>query len=319
MKTFRNLLLVAAMIAFSMILKSCQPDKLQFLKTGFGKNFLLLCLVLMLVSCNNTDRDITVMTFNIRMDTPADGPNQWKARVPVVSSYLDSVAPDIAGMQEVLHNQLTDLQNMLPGYSYVGTGRDDGKKSGEYSPIFFRDDRFVLHYHSQFWLSETPEVPGSVSWDAAITRIVTWAALEDRRSGRIIYAFNTHFDHRGTEARRKSAGLISEMITGIAGNSPVILLGDFNIRKNSDDYQLMNDVFTINNRLMNAEHMSEIPVTGAETTFNGFRHDAEPRVIDFIFLSDVFTVLFYRVDKVTDNGIFISDHWPVMARIAYSK
>jgi endonuclease/exonuclease/phosphatase family metal-dependent hydrolase len=319
MKTFRNLLLVAAMIDLSMILKSCQPDKLQFLKTGFGKNFLLLCIVLMLVSCNNTDRDITVMTFNIRMDTPADGSNQWEARVPVVSSYLDSVAPDIAGMQEVLHNQLTDLQNMLPGYSYVGTGRDDGKKSGEYSPIFFRDDRFVLHYHSQFWLSETPEVPGSVGWDAAITRIVTWAALEDRRSGRIIYAFNTHFDHRGTEARRKSAGLISEMITGIAGNSPVILLGDFNIRKNSDDYQLMNDVFTINNRLMNAEHMSEIPVTGAETTFNGFRHDAEPRVIDFIFLSDVFTVLFYRVDKVTDNGIFISDHWPVMARIAYSK
>ena len=275
--------------------------------------------MMLLLSCNNPHKDITVMTFNIRMDTPADGNNQWKARVPVVSSYLDSVAPDIAGMQEVLHNQLTDLQNMLPGYSYVGTGRDDGKKSGEYSPIFFRDDRFVLHDNSQFWLSETPDVPGSISWDAAITRIVSWAALEDRKNGEIIYAFNTHFDHRGIEARRKSAALISKMIIDIAGDSPVILMGDFNIRKDSENYDYMSDIFAKKNRLMNAEQNTEIPVKGGETTFNGFIHDAEPRVIDFIFISNVFRALFYRVDKVTDNGIFISDHWPVVSGIAYSK
>ncbi len=259
------------------------------------------------------------MTFNIRYDNPADGENRWESRIPVVTAYMDSTAPDIAGMQEVLHNQIVDLQNMMPGYSFIGTGRDDGKTGGEYSPIFFREDRFILHDHSQFWLSETPGVPGSRSWDAAITRIVSWAALEDRKSGEIIYAFNTHFDHRGVEARRKSAELISEKIREIAGTSPVLLMGDFNIRRNSDDYIFMNRVFTENNRLTNAEMISEAPVTGAESTFSGFRHDIEPRVIDFIFVDDNFNVIFYRVDEVMENGIFISDHWPVIARVSYSR
>jgi endonuclease/exonuclease/phosphatase family metal-dependent hydrolase len=280
---------------------------------------LLLPCMLLFQSCTTKQNEITVMTFNIRYDNPADGENRWEARIPVVTAYMDSTAPDIAGMQEVLHNQIVDLQNMMPGYSFIGTGRDDGKTGGEYSPIFFREDRFILHEHSQFWLSETPGVLGSRSWDAAITRIVSWAALEDRNSGEIIYAFNTHFDHRGVEARRKSAELISEKIREIAGNSPVLLMGDFNIRRNSDDYMFMNRVFTEHNRLTNAETISEAPVTGAESTFNGFRHDIEPRVIDFIFVDGNFNVLSYRVDEVMENGIFISDHWPVIARVSYSR
>ncbi len=257
------------------------------------------------------------MTFNIRYDNPADGQNQWQNRVPLVRAYLDSVAPDIAGMQEVVHHQLIDLQDMLPGYSYIGTGRDDGKTKGEYSPLFFKEDRFILRDNSQFWLSETPSIPGSKSWDAAITRIVSWAALEDIQSGETIYVFNTHFDHRGEESRRKSAELISEKITEIAGESPVVLMGDFNIRKGSGDYEFMTRIFNRNNGLRNTESVAETPVEDAESTINGFSHDMEPRVIDFIFTDGNFSVPSYRVDEVIENGIFLSDHWPVVAELRY--
>jgi endonuclease/exonuclease/phosphatase family metal-dependent hydrolase len=272
---------------------------------------------LLINSCNSPQNEITVMTFNIRMDTSADGINRWEARVPVVNSYLDSVAPDIIGMQEVLHNQIIDLSDMLPGYIYVGTGRDDGRESGEYSPLFFREGRFNLKDNSQFWLSESPDEPGSRSWDAAITRIVTWAMLEDKKSGEIFYVFNTHFDHRGVEARLRSSDLISQKIAEIAGNSRVILTGDFNIRKNSEDYGYMADVFK-DRGLTNSELISEKPVNGGITTFNGFRMDMEPGIIDFIFVSEGFQVNSYRVDEVIENDVFLSDHWPVVTEVTYS-
>ncbi len=268
-------------------------------------------------SCGTSQTELTVMTFNIRMDTPADGINQWENRIPLFTEYMDSVAPDIAGMQEVLHNQLMDIIDIMPGYTYVGTGRDDGKTGGEYSPVFYREDRFNLMDHGQFWLSETPNVPGSRSWDAAITRIVSWAALEDKNNGKVIYAFNTHFDHRGVQARLNSAELIANKIVEIAGGAPVVVLGDFNIRKSSDDYNFMVDIFEGNNGLVNAEYVAKTPVTNADATFNGFRTDIEPRVIDFIFIDDTFGVNSYRVDNVTGNGIFISDHWPVVALLEY--
>ncbi len=267
-------------------------------------------------SCNSDGHELTVMTFNIRYDNPRDGENRWEARIPVVKAYMDSVAPDIAGMQEVLHNQIHDLLEIMPGYSYTGVGRDDGKTGGEYSPIYFRNDRFTLGDHSTFWLSETPDVPGSRSWDAAITRIVSWAELHDSQSGKTVYVFNTHFDHRGVEARRESIRLISEKIEEIAGEFPVILLGDFNIRKSSEDYDLMTSVFS-GNRLTNVEYISRTPVTGAGSTFNGFRHDTEPRVIDFIYVDQGFGVSSYGVDRVIEDGVFISDHWPVVSVITY--
>lgn len=268
-------------------------------------------------SCNNPRTGLSVMTFNIRYDNPADGQNQWQNRIPIVRAYLDSVAPDIAGMQEVLHNQLIDLQDMLPAYSFIGTGRDDGKTEGEYSPLFYREDRFIMRDNSQFWLSETPSIPGSKSWDAAITRIVSWAALEDIQSGETIYVFNTHFDHIGEESRRKSAELISEKITEIAGESPVVLMGDFNIRKGSGDYEFMTRIFNRVNGLRDTESIAETSVEAAESTINGFSHDMEPRVIDFIFTDGNFSVPSYRVDEVIENGIFLSDHWPVVAKLRY--
>jgi endonuclease/exonuclease/phosphatase family metal-dependent hydrolase len=281
------------------------------------KNFIpLIMLLLVYSSCGKREHELRVMTFNVRLDILIDGENRWENRIPVVKAYMDSVAPDIAGMQEVLHNQLIDLLDIMPGYAYVGSGRDDGREAGEYSPVFYREERFKLHDHSQFWLSETPEIPGSKSWDAAITRVVAWAALEDIESGKLFYVFNTHFDHRGKEARLKSAELISERIAEVAGNSPVILVGDFNIREESDDYTYMANLYS-RNGLRNTGTIS--PRTGLQSTFNGFRTDLDAGVIDFIFVDENFEVGYHRVDEVIENGIFISDHWPVVAGISFTR
>jgi endonuclease/exonuclease/phosphatase family metal-dependent hydrolase len=286
---------------------------------------LFFVLLVLFSGCDTKDASLHIVTFNIRYDNPNDGKNRWEARIPVVESYLTKEAPDIMGMQEVVHRQIVDLQDMLPEYDYVGTGREDGKEGGEYSPIFYRKENFNLIDHSQFWLSETPDVPGSKGWDAAITRVVTWAKFEDRESGKIFYAFNTHFDHRGAEARQRSADLMSEKISGIAGESPVVVTGDFNIRKqhptlgNALYYNLMG-TFRDNNSLVNSEYVSRAPVTTGGLTSTGFSPEwpnREGYAIDYIFVSEHFQVDSYQVDRVMEGDVFISDHWPVVSKISF--
>lgn len=259
--------------------------------------------------------ELKVMTFNVRFDNPADGINAWEHRISLVEAYMAEVAPDIVGMQENLHHQNEDLLRIMPGYRYVGTGRDDGGKGGEYSPVFFRSDRFELLDDGQFWLSETPDVPGSIGWEAVLPRVVAWARLKERESGQELYVFNTHFSHVSDLARRRSMEFMSDQIRRIAGDSRVIVTGDFNITKGSELYYDMLAHFYRHNRLQNAELISETPVTGAQSTFNAFREDVAPRVIDFIFVDPHFSVQSYQVDRIMQNGVFISDHWPVWARV----
>jgi len=173
-------------------------------------------------------QDLHVMTFNIRYDTPADSLNAWPHRRDNAATQVLFHDIQLLGVQEALHGQLEDLAARLPRFRYLGVGRDDGKQKGEYSAIFYDTTRLQPLQSATFWLSLTPEVPGSKSWDAAITRIVTCAKFKDRRNGRIFYAFNTHFDHIGKEARRRSAALLLQKVAAIAGKHrqllPVILM-----------------------------------------------------------------------------------------------
>src|SRR5690625_2434080 len=109
---------------------------------------------------------------NLRFDTPSDGPSAWPYRKNDVAKMIGPVYQvDIVGLQEVLSYQLDDLTERLPYYGWVGVGRDDGHQKGEYSPILYRKDKFDLIATNTFWLSESPETPGSKSWDTSITRI----------------------------------------------------------------------------------------------------------------------------------------------------
>ena len=265
--------------------------------------------------CNlpKPDHTVTVMTFNIRFDNPGDGINAWSNRIPVTKAYMSQETPDILGVQESLYHQNLDLLEIMPGYAYVGTGRDDGKEGGEFSPIFYRKEVFELLEDAQFWLSETPDVPGSIGWEAILPRVVTWAKLKHVQSGKELFVFNTHYSHVSDLARRKSMEFMADKINEIAGDHPVIVLGDFNITQGSDLYHHMVAHLEEKNGLQNAEYLSQQPVSLADATFNAFRDGIEPRVIDYIFVDNNFDVLSYAVDIVKEDEVFISDHWPVKA------
>lgn len=264
-------------------------------------------------STQELGHELKVMSFNVRFDNPADEKNAWPNRIQIIEKFILEEMPDIIGIQESLHHQNEDLLQMMPGYAYIGTGRDDGKQGGEFSPVFYRTDIFELLNHSQFWLSATPHVPGSIGWEAVLPRVVVWAHLKHLPSEKEMFVFSTHFSHVSDLARRKSMEFLSLQIMAIANNQPVILLGDFNIAKGSGLYTDMISHLQSQNNLRNAELISEATPENTETTFNGFRSETEPVVIDYIFVNESFGVKQFSVDKVIEDEIFISDHWPVKA------
>ncbi len=264
-------------------------------------------------------KNLKVMTFNIRFDNPKDAPNDWPNRKDKVASQILFHEADIIGVQEALHNQLEDMQERLPGYSYIGVGRDDGKKAGEYSAIFYNSKAVELQQSETFWLSETPTVAGSKNWDAAITRIVTWAKFKDKKSRKVFYHFNTHFDHVGKVARRESAAIILRAVDSIAGNTPAIVTGDFNATIDDEPMQVLLDPENPS-RLIDTKVVSATPHYGPGGTFSGFgpkENNSKP--IDHILFSGRWKVSKHATLSETWGGLFSSDHFPVLAEMSVQK
>jgi endonuclease/exonuclease/phosphatase family metal-dependent hydrolase len=264
-------------------------------------------------------QDLHVMTFNIRLNTPRDSLNAWPYRKEKVASQILFHEVHLLGVQEALHDQMIDLQQSLPAYKYVGGARDDGKEKGEYSAIFYDTTRLQMLTHQTFWLSLTPEVPGSKSWDAAITRIVTWARFRDRKTKKTFFAFNTHFDHMGTEARRESAKLLLQKIQTIAGNTPAVITGDFNARPADEPIRIITDS-TNALHLIDTKFISQQPHYGPQGSFNGFaekERDNDP--IDYIFIKGKWRVKQHATLSQTWQGRFASDHFAVMAVVVLEK
>lgn len=263
-------------------------------------------------SCTHRQDEIRVMTFNIRLDTPVDSMNNWKYRRENAARMIRFYDADLLGTQEVLHNQLQDLLALLPEYGFTGVGRKDGKYEGEYSALFYRKSRFELLKTGNFWLSQTPEVPGSMGWDAACERMVTWGIFKDRETGKKFAAFNTHFDHKGKLARLNSALLLKERTGQIAGDLPVILTGDFNTTEGSEPIQAL-----LEGGKLKDTRRSAALVYGPEWTFHGFGKVPLPERerIDFIFVSSAIKVnVCASLAEVCDT-IYLSDHNPVFAKI----
>ena len=237
-----------------------------------------------MISITLQSQELNVMTFNIRYNAKNDSLNAWPYRKDNVTSQIKFHTIHILGVQEALHEQVMDLRQSLSQYRHVGVGRDDGKTKGEYSAIFYDTTKLKLIESSTLWLSLTPDVPGSKSWDAAITRIITWAKFTDTRSKKTIFVFNTHFDHIGKEARKESAKLLKRKVKEIAGNNPVIIMGDFNSRPSDEPIRILVDS-TDKDKFIDTKAVSLLPHYGPQGTFNGFTSkeiDDEP--IDFIFL-----------------------------------
>lgn len=276
----------------------------------------ILYLVLMLASLyGSAQQPLNVLTFNIRLNHAGDSGNAWPHRKDMVASQILFHEAHLVGVQEALQVQMDDLQQRLPGYHFVGVGRSDGKRAGEYSAIFYDTSRLQVERSATFWLAEQTDVPGKKGWDAAFERIVTWALFKDKKTGKLFYHFNTHFDHVGQVARRESARLILQKVKEMAGKTPVIVTGDFNAKPQDEPIQILLDKSTPGH-LTNAKTISKTGHYGPGGTFTGFlSKETSDEPIDYIFIKNGIRVLKHATLSQTWGGRFSSDHFPVFARV----
>lgn len=258
---------------------------------------------------------LKVMTFNIRYNNPDDSLNAWPHRKDKVASEVLFYGAHTLGVQEALHDQMEELQQRLPAYKSIGVGRDDGKTKGEYSAIFYDTTRLQLLNSQTFWLSETPTVAGHIGWDGACTRIVTWGKFRDKKTNKVFFHFNTHFDHMGKVARRESAKLLLQQVHKLAGNTAAIITGDFNAIPSDEPIQIiMNTGDPLH--LTDSKAISQTPHFGPAGTFNGWHiaeMDNEP--IDYIFLKGKFRILKHASIAATWEGRYASDHFAVYSEM----
>ena len=244
------------------------------------------------------------MTYNIRLDVTSDGVNMWSNRKEKLPALIAKYDPDLVGLQEAMHHQLMEILKALPQYGYIGVARDDGKEKGEYSAILYKKDRFEVESNKTTWLSETPEIAGSKSWDAAITRVLTRGIFIDKISKKKFIYFNTHFDHIGKEARKNSAKIIVEEIK--KQSLPTIVTGDFNSQVNEDPYKVISAAIT-----------DARPAESTQGTFCTFFVNGQPcTLIDHIFYSK-FRSSDYKVITDNDGTYYPSDHLPVMTTLTF--
>lgn len=240
-------------------------------------------------------QSIHVATYNVRVDkqTDRDNGNGWPERYPKICELVQAHDFHIFGAQEVESHQLKDMLEILKGYRYIGVGREDGRNKGEYVPIFYRPDIIQLLDSGHFWLSETPDIP-STGWDAALPRICTWGKFK-MPEGKTFYVFNTHFDHKGVEARKASARLIVSKIKEIAGDGDAILTGDFNAGDTTEVFHTINDSGIVRDSF----HLAGVKLSWVGTA-NNFDEDIMTKDrLDYIFVSEAIPVKRYLV--LTDS------------------
>jgi len=271
--------------------------------------------------------ELKVMSFNIRYGTADDGENHWNNRREMVFDLLRKHKSDVVGLQEALKFQIDEIIKAVPVFDMVGIGRDDGKTKGEYSAILYNRERFAVDESGTFWLSDTPEVPGSITWGNDCTRICTWARFLEKNSERAFYIYNLHLDHISQPSREKSVVLVAERIGQRKHKEPFIITGDFNAGEDNPAILYLKGKAVLDN---GKESESENPFAVVDTfrvmhpdakdvgTFNEFKGIRSGEKIDYIFTIPDVKILEAAILYDNVEGRFPSDHFPVMARFGFS-
>jgi len=252
----------------------------------------------------------SIVTYNIKYDDRSAEKNSWLMRKEGMIDLINSISPDILGIQEGLLHQVDYLDTNLDNFKYVGVGRDDGNKKGEFCAIYYNKNKYRLIKSSTFWLSESPSNV-SIGWDAALERICTYAQFETLNGKNKIWVFNTHFDHFGMTAREQSAKLLIKKIRNInTDGEPTVVMGDFNALANSKEIEILKREFKDSMEISEKEHK------GPPGTFNNFSPKQKiAKRIDYIFTYGMKTLFHEHVNKMLDNGNHISDHLPVVTKM----
>lgn len=253
------------------------------------------------------------MSFNVRYDrvgqTHPGEPDYWPERAPLTTEFLRLEQPTVLGVQEVLFHQLSAVEDGLGRhYKMVGFGRDGGA-GGEYSAIFYDARRLTVTWWDQFWLSDTPNVIGSATWGNTVTRIVTWAELHDRVTGRDFLHINAHFDHRAENARVRSAEAVRDQVA--EADLPVVFTADCNA---AAEHSAPYDVLVTDGSLRDTWLTADRQLTPAVGTFPGYgTPDPDGARIDWILTTPGIEVRSAAINTWTRDGRFPSDHAPVQA------
>ncbi|MEP0365349.1 MAG: endonuclease/exonuclease/phosphatase family protein [Cyclobacteriaceae bacterium] len=273
---------------------------------------LFLGLILAMMAIRGSAQSITMMTYNIRLSLASDGPNAWDNRKENVAGQIQFYESDIFGIQEGLPEQVDYLDSALQDYNFIGAGRDDGERKGEFSAIYFKSEKFKLLQSGTFWLSPTPDKP-SKGWDAAYPRVCTYGQFQNLKSKEKFWVFNTHFDHVGDKARKESARLILKKIGNLNHEGlPVILSGDLNLTPDQAPIQALAA------EMKDSRLASKTAPFGPEGTWNGFDFNSPlDRRIDYIFVSMDVKVNKYAVLTDSQDQNFLSDHLPVFVEIFF--
>ncbi|MED1863927.1 endonuclease/exonuclease/phosphatase family protein [Fictibacillus nanhaiensis] len=255
-----------------------------------------------------------VMTFNIRVDIPGLQENAWRERYKGVSQVINDQSPVIVGMQEANKSMISDVMQNLLKYDWTGEPR---RKDDEGTPIFYRTDLFTLLDSNTFWLSETPDEVGSMSWNTSYPRVCTWAEFSLIKEPNTRFrVFNTHLDHMSKEARIQGIKLIGETIHRLNQTShlPFLLMGDFNDVPSSKTLQYCEKELHLKNAFMTIDE----PVK-EQLTFHDFKGEVQGEPIDFIFTSQDVIISDSKIIRTKMEQGYPSDHYPVTVEIELKK
>lgn len=290
------------------------------------------------------ESELDFMSFNIRYAGADDGANAWAHRKALVERVIRESGADVIGLQEVEAVQADWLRATFPGYGFHGVGRIDGAREGEFAPVMWNANRFTLLAGGYFWISPTPDLPGSKGWDAACERMASWVRLYDRREKRALVVVNTHLDHVGEEARERGYAMIVTRAEELALGAPVVVMGDFNMPASSrarietstnrptrgvgspSDKSLLDGlVFEDPPWLRRPQPSTFVDAfeqvhrvrDGDEATFCGWDGRIMGERIDWILTSPELVVLDASIERLMPGGRCPSDHYPVKARARY--
>ena len=261
---------------------------------------------LMSIACNRTS-EIKVMSYNIRLSSgtiKADSIYHWEHRKQASLNLMHEENPTVFGLQEACPDQMDYMVENLPEYGYIGVGRDDGKRKGEFMSIFYKKEEVEFIDGGTFWLSETPDQV-SKGWDAACFRTCTWALLKKKDTGKKFVYMNTHLDHMGKVAREESIKLIverAEKLTG--GKLPVFITADFNSPTSNAIFKPMQEAML--------DARVEAPVTDDRGTLNCWGTTPPGVVIDHVFYRGAEAQKFEVLRDKDYGAPYVSDHYPVM-------
>ena len=261
------------------------------------------------------DFDATVMSFNLRYGLANDGENSWEHRKQIVIECIKNQDPDIMGVQEALLFQAEYLDSQLPEYERFGVDRDVNGK-GELSAIYYKKELFDILEAGNFWLSKTPDIPATKSWNSSLNRMATWGKFRHRKTGVTFFLFNTHFDHRSKLARAEAAKVVLKKIDKIAGTYPVVLCGDFNaIAETSEPWKNLNKG-GMEDAWLKADNRK-----GPEQTFHGFKghkEGAKKKRIDWIMGRGELEFKSCVTLDWKKEGKYPSDHYPIVTKLNIS-